>query len=202
METKIDSNGKERFSECSTVRDKHVFWLDEYKKMNDEEIFLVVNKKSSCVKKVVCINTGEVFDSIQEAIDKYGATNIGGCCYGKAKSSGKDSEGNPLIWQFYDEYLINPKTYEYKWNSFRSVVCINTGEIFKTIAQANAITGINVNSIRRSCKTKRNSAGKDENGNPLHWIYYEDFLKLSQEKQEEILNRNKENTESSIDGSF
>ena len=177
LDKKIESNGKERFSECITVCGKHVFWLDEYEKMTDDEIFLAVNKKPSSMKKVVCVNTGEVFDSIQEAKDKYGATNIGGCCCGKAKSSGKDSEGNPLIWQFYDEYLTNPKKYDYKWNNFRSVICVNTGEVFKTIAQANVVTGADVNSIRRSCKTKRNSAGKDKNGKPLYWMYYEEYIK-------------------------
>ena len=48
-------------------------------------------------------------------------------------------------------------------------------------------------------KGKQNYAGKLSDGTPLKWMYYEDFLKLPQEEQNEILSRNQE---SSSDGSF
>lgn len=45
----------------------------------------------------------------------------------------------------------------------------------------------------------KKTAGKLPDGTPLQWTYYEDFLKLPIEEQNEILNRNKG---SSNDGSF
>ena len=54
-------------------------------------------------RKVICITTGEIFDSIQEASDKYGIwhQNISGCCRGKLKSSGKLKDGTKLVWVYY-----------------------------------------------------------------------------------------------------
>ena len=42
-------------------------------------------------KKVICIETGEIFDCIKDAAEKYNiyATNITKCCKGKYKTSGK-----------------------------------------------------------------------------------------------------------------
>ena len=46
---------------------------------------------------------------------------------------------------------------------------------------------------------KYKHCGKLPDGTPLEWMYYEDFLKLPQEEQNEILEKNKD---SSNDGSF
>ena len=46
---------------------------------------------------------------------------------------------------------------------------------------------------------KNKHCGKLSDGTPLQWTYYEDFLKLPIEEQNEILSRNKG---SSNDGSF
>lgn len=46
---------------------------------------------------------------------------------------------------------------------------------------------------------KYKHCGKLPDGTPLKWMYYEDFLKLPQEEQNEILEKNKD---SSNDGSF
>ena len=56
-------------------------------------------------RKVICITTGEIFDSIQEASDKYGIwhQNISKCCRGKLKSSGKLKDGTKLVWAYYQE---------------------------------------------------------------------------------------------------
>ena len=56
-------------------------------------------------RKVVCLTTQEVFDSLYQAGKKYGIsslTNIKNCCQGKRKTCGKDSEGNKLTWAYYD----------------------------------------------------------------------------------------------------
>lgn len=74
---------------------------EDYKKMNEEEINNILNKKIGSRQKIICINTGEIFNTINEAAEKYGIlrTGISACCRGIYKSSGKDKDGNPLVWK-------------------------------------------------------------------------------------------------------
>ena len=54
-------------------------------------------------KKVKCITTGEIFNCIKEANEKYNihCGNIGQCCKGKLKSAGKHPiTGEKLVWEF------------------------------------------------------------------------------------------------------
>lgn len=120
-----------------TANGHHLFWLEEYNNLTQEEIEYYINptrykgnKKAFLnskpkTRKVVCVTTGEVFEQIKVAGEKYGLKNPYGICE----------------------------------------VCSGVG--------------------------KKKSAGKLEDGTPLKWMYYEDFLNLSQEEQNEILSRNK-----------
>lgn len=116
---------------CNTVDGHHLFWVDEYENMTEEEITSFVNKRRKRVRKVVCITLGETFESFNEAINKY--------------------------------------------------------------------NNVNISCLSDNCNNKISYAGKLSDGTPLKWMYYEDFLKLPQEEQNEILERNKD---SSNDGSF
>ena len=85
---------------------------------------------------------------------------------------------------------------------YRKNICVTTGKVFNTIKEgADEYNFKNVGRISAACKLKREYAGKLSDGTPLKWMYYEDFLKLPIEEQNEILSRNK-NSESSNDGSF
>lgn len=56
-------------------------------------------------KKVICLTTKEVFQSLTQASIKYNLkkTNISACCRGKAKSTGVHPiTGEKLKWQFYE----------------------------------------------------------------------------------------------------
>lgn len=56
-------------------------------------------------KQVICITTGEVFDCIKKASEKYKVadSNICNCCKGKNKYAGKRPEtGEPLVWKYLD----------------------------------------------------------------------------------------------------
>lgn len=60
-------------------------------------------------KKVICITTNEIFDSLTEASKKYNTytTCISKNCMGvRLKSAGKHPEtGEPLVWMYYEKYL-------------------------------------------------------------------------------------------------
>ena len=58
-------------------------------------------------KKVICLNTNEIFDSLSNAEKQYNimSYNISACCRGKQKSAGKHPiTGDKLVWMYYDEY--------------------------------------------------------------------------------------------------
>lgn len=54
-------------------------------------------------KKVILLNTGEIFDYIKQASEKYevASSSIIACCKGKLKSAGK-LNGEKMIWKYLD----------------------------------------------------------------------------------------------------
>lgn len=64
------------------------------------------SRKNASKHKVVCLTTGEVFDSIAEAEKYYSIKNISGCCIGQIKSAGKHPKTKEkLKWMYYEDYL-------------------------------------------------------------------------------------------------
>lgn len=56
-------------------------------------------------RKVICLTTGEIFDSITQAKQTYKGS-IDRACQGKQKTAGVHPEtGEKLCWMYYDEYL-------------------------------------------------------------------------------------------------
>lgn len=56
------------------------------------------------------------------------------------------------------------------------IYCIELDKVFYGIKNAGRELGIAPQSITACVNKRRKSAGKDENGNPLHWIYYDEYL--------------------------
>lgn len=56
-------------------------------------------------RKIICITTGEKFDSTKEASEKYNicASGIRACCNNKRKSAGKLADGTRLAWKYFGE---------------------------------------------------------------------------------------------------
>ena len=59
-------------------------------------------EKHPQAKKVICITTGETFNCILEAEEKYNVnqSSISKCCKGKLKSAGKLPTGEKLVWRY------------------------------------------------------------------------------------------------------
>lgn len=56
--------------------------------------------------KVVCVNTGDIFDTIKQAQDWCGSSKVCECCKKKRKSAGKHPEtGEKTVWMYYEDYL-------------------------------------------------------------------------------------------------
>lgn len=62
-------------------------------------------KIKGSIKKVICLTTGEIFNSIIDASNMYNTSGIGNCCKGLTNSSGKLEDGTKLRWMYYDEYI-------------------------------------------------------------------------------------------------
>lgn len=62
-----------------------------------------VGSKSCRAKKVICITTNEIFDTVSEAAKKYNTTtsHISRCCMGKLKYAKTDENNKPLVWEYY-----------------------------------------------------------------------------------------------------
>ena len=89
-----------------TACNYHFCWYENYLIMTDEEKEKYKTKKGKqvCSKKVICLDTNEVFDSLKQAGQQYSSSpsagsSIGQCCGGKRKTAyGKH-------WQFYEDYM-------------------------------------------------------------------------------------------------
>lgn len=75
-----------------------------YGKHHDEETRIKMSENNKNKKKIICITTGKVFNSIKEASIYYGikcTTAISACCKGKTKSCGKLEDGTKLVWSYF-----------------------------------------------------------------------------------------------------
>lgn len=71
---------------------------------NDTRAKISKSMKNKGITKVICLDTGEVFDSIQQAELKYNpsnkvSSNISACCRGKQKVAYKHK------WMYYEDYI-------------------------------------------------------------------------------------------------
>ena len=74
-------------------------WKEEHK---EECIANAKRMAENNKKKVLCITTNIIYNSIKEASEQTGvcASNIGRCCNGKCKSAGKTKDNEKLVWRF------------------------------------------------------------------------------------------------------
>ena len=86
---------KEHKKHISEGRKGIIFSEEHKQKIRDAQI----------TRKVICLTTGEIFEDIKSATNKYSIAegNITKNCKGKRKSAGKLSNGEKLIWKYYEE---------------------------------------------------------------------------------------------------
>ena len=144
---------------------KNPFYGKHHTKESKEKIS---NKnKYRNAKKVINIDTGEIFKSVSEATKSYNILSenqIRECCKGKRKSA------KGFKWMFLDDWN-NLSKYEKelkvkeKIGKQKKVINIDTNEIFESILEASIKYNINKKSISNNCRGKSKSAGG------YHWKY-------------------------------
>ena len=103
--------------ECWYINEyKYVIGYDMCNICDGGEGMAIAGENNPSNRKVICINTGEIYYSLRDAEyrTKVGYTGISQACNGKHGYAGIDADGNPLLWMYYDEYLENDC--EYKTN--------------------------------------------------------------------------------------
>lgn len=125
-------------------------------------------------RKVVCINTGEVFLTAKEAGIKYNVNVYNAC-----RENGKTAGTHPitkerLIWQYYDEWLIKPKEHKIIKRikdikkEKKKYICVETGVIYNSVKEAANSINVNCSGISKVCRGKQKTAGG------YHWQYIDE----------------------------
>ena len=102
--------------EYKVLKGKHLLWYDNYIKMTKEELEkFVINNISKRRRKVICITTGDIFNSVKEAGMHFNMkyySSISECCNGKYSYTGKLPDGTRLKWMYYEDYIEQNKLKE------------------------------------------------------------------------------------------
>lgn len=165
------------------LNDKEKYWIEKYNSIQNgynlreggnnqhlteehKEKIRLSNIKTKG-RQVICLNTGIIYDSVTAAKKATGAEHICDCCSGKIKSSGKDSDGNALLWKYVEDYTGEEEISIIKQKRAKSkVLCIETNIEYASAKDAERATGVDSTSIGRVCNGKRKSAG----GYHWEWI--------------------------------
>lgn len=132
--------------------------------------------KASNRKKVICKETGEVFDSLREAavwagMNKNSTSNISAQIRGDKASAGKHPvTGEPLHWYFEGKELES-KIKKPQKGGAKQVKNLDTGEIFDSVNDAAKFYGISNVTISKSCKSNGKIATGKNKGEKWHWCF-------------------------------
>lgn len=114
-----------------------------------------------CCRKIHCVETGKIFDSIKTAAEHYGLKrpNISAVLAGKNKTS------CGFHWEFAEE---NPPTKQIKKppkTTAKSVRCVETQEVFKSLREAAEFFGIHSSGIGHALNGRNKTVGG------CHWEF-------------------------------
>ena len=119
---KLSEEHKKKISETKKGKEhseEHNKKISESMKGKNKGKKLSEERKQKMNKKVICVTTGEIFNSFKEASNYYNVAHSGisNCCRGKYKHAGKLPNGTKLQWKYVKDYnnefkgiLINPIT--------------------------------------------------------------------------------------------
>lgn len=116
-------------------------------------------------KKVMCITTGDIYESTNDALEKLKLTwkaTISQCCRGER--SYVTVNGQKCVFRYLDENdkPIEPVIEEKENLRANKVKCINNNTIYPSVTQAGKKLGLNRNYITENCKGQRDFVKKGE----------------------------------------
>lgn len=97
---------KSGHSRAFVMNKLHISYSTYYSYINTGSLLGLCDYKSNHRRSIVCLESGEIFNSIAEAKRKYGACHIYDCCRGIRNYSGfSELIGKRLSWRYYDDYI-------------------------------------------------------------------------------------------------
>ena len=164
---------------------REIFWIKAFDSINPEKGYNIQcggkkvsfkGRESNRKKRVICKETGEIFNSLTEAalwsgMRKESASNITAQIKGQKASAGKHPiTKEPLHWYFEgDPEGAKNKTKE-KPNS-KKVKNLDTGEVFDSINEAARQYNISSITISKSCKSNGLLATGKNKSQKWHWLF-------------------------------
>lgn len=123
-------------------------------------------------KKVICINTMEIFNSGKEAGKRYGINprNVNSNCRGERKSCFSEG-GQRLQFEFYREGESYNLIKLEDLHEVKRVVCTTTNETFDSIYKAAMKYNVDMRRLSNCCKKRYTYAGQLKDGTKLTWEY-------------------------------
>lgn len=150
-------------------------------------------------RKIIDMDTFTVLKSGNEAANLIGSSPsyIYQCCNQKIKHC----KGKHFLW--FDEYTkMSKEDLIQYWESVydSQVICLETLHIYQDATKASRLFGVKYGiGIARCCNGNQKYSGKLSDGTKLHWMYYKDYLRLSDDEKIKLENKYKiKNIESEV----
>ena len=134
-------------------------------------------------RKIICLNTLKTYDCIKLAVEEFKTESIYNVVSNNCSRKSIIYNNEHYYFMYYDEYL-NSSEEDIKNKvtpaiNGREVICLNNLDILPSIKSANE--KYNLTAIKDCCRGKTKSCGK-LNGEKLVWMYYDEYLLLSEEE--------------------
>ena len=181
---------------CYSFCEYHVMWEDIYRLLDSQQLndYYERNFRNPNQKKVVCLNTKEIFNnsSIASRTKKCDRHSIIRCCENDIKKTATLSkiDNSYLLWSFYEDYIdLSNEDIDYYLNNYdipiqiKSVINIYTGKNYKNTMCAEKETGINHTTILCMCKRNLHNSFnfKDE------WMFETEYNMLPIDLKKQII---------------
>lgn len=145
--------------------------------------YKIRGSKNPSARKVICVTTGEIFDTMTEASTHYPSANrrsIGSCCEKNQKTAG-EFNGQKLQWMYYEEYLEYGNTCKDVdiYDSGVQIICLNNHKIYFNSVKASEELKLKSSVIRECCNLSRMWV-KDISGNKFYFMDYADYLRYGE----------------------
>lgn len=129
-------------------------------------MFLPNPENKPCVDHINCVRDDNRVENLRWSSQKDNCNNpLTRKRSSEARKGKRTGKNNPMYG----------RTGENHPNS-KKVICVTTGKIYGSINEAERQTGVKQGDIIRCCRGKRKTAGKDEYGNKLIWMYLDEYL--------------------------
>ena len=161
----------------------HFIYYDTFIILEKEELLKRFNKnkkkeyRKQISKKVICLETKEVFNSITETASKMKISynNIRCCCYHLKHSN----SGYHFV--FYNEYIKSDFIFieEKEIKQTIKIICLEDNIIYESIMDASRKYGVLAGNISKSCQSKGKMFVKG-----YHFMYYEEYILYGYNKNE------------------